>query len=272
MKERYEEYRDLGGRIPFILNENIRRTALLRSDAANWHENLELQIFTSGAGYVSMDGVRTDFTAGDVACINSGVLHYTGTETELVYTCLIVDAEFCRAADIDPAALQFRHRITDGQVRARFEKLVRHYRDTADPCRTARVRADLLELLIRLRDRHYIGERTAGTGGVDTVKEAVRHIRTHYAEPLTLDDIARAVFVNKYVLSRAFKSSTGMTVFEYLALCRCRAAARLMDEGKSVSEAATASGFSHLSYFSRTYRRYMGKLPSQHKAKKGNKA
>ncbi len=266
MKERYEEYLHFRDHIPFILNESITRTCVLRSEEANWHENLELQFCTEGEGYVMLDGERIAIRAGDCVIVGSGVLHYTGTDSTMQYSCLIADAAFCVEAGIDPTQLSFHSHIKNDDFFVLFETLSRHFHDSGDSCRVANLRADMLALLIFLRKHFCLNiDKKGASPSLSTIKDAIRYIRTHYSEPLTLDGIARAVFVNKYVLSRTFKASMGMTVFEYISLCRCHGAARLMDEGKSVSEAANACGFSNLSYFSRTYRRYMGKLPSEHK-------
>ena len=56
-----------------------------------------------------------------------------------------------------------------------------------------------------------------------------------------------------------------MTVIEYVNILRCKEAKRLISEGQSVSEAAIASGFNNLSYFTRTYKKYVGELPSSNK-------
>ncbi len=264
MKERYEEYLHFGDHIPFVLNEKIHRTALLRAEEANWHENLELQFCTAGEGYVMLDGEKIPLREGECAIVGSGVLHYTGTDSTLTYSCLIADAAFCAEAGIDPSRLSFCSCTKSNELFVLFETLIGHFHETTDPCRIAKLRSDMLTLLVFLRTHCYLGKKEHNTA-LSTVKDTIHYIRTHYDEPLTLDGIARAVYVNKYVLSRTFKASMGMTVFEYISLCRCNGASRLMDEGKSVSEAATACGFSNLSYFSRTYRRYMGKLPSEHK-------
>jgi AraC-like DNA-binding protein len=39
----------------------------------------------------------------------------------------------------------------------------------------------------------------------------------------------------------------------------------LLKKGTSVSEAAENCGFQNLSYFSRTYKKYIGELPGKHK-------
>lgn len=48
MNLRYEEYIYELRMVPFILNENIKRTATLCSENQNWHENIEIQFCKEG--------------------------------------------------------------------------------------------------------------------------------------------------------------------------------------------------------------------------------
>jgi hypothetical protein len=34
---------------------------------------------------------------GDVVVVNSNVIHHTGTDSSLIYTCIIIRSDFCRA-------------------------------------------------------------------------------------------------------------------------------------------------------------------------------
>jgi AraC-like DNA-binding protein len=98
-----------------------------------------------------------------------------------------------------------------------------------------------------------------------TVKQAVRYIRENADRRLLLDEIARSVCADKFSLCRAFKQFTGYTLVEYSSLCRCQRAADFLADGRAVSEAAALCGFDNLSFFTKTFKRYMGALPSQYK-------
>jgi AraC-like DNA-binding protein len=101
---------------------------------------------------------------------------------------------------------------------------------------------------------------------LDTVKAAIVYIREHYGEQLTLEGIAAHVLTDKYTLLRDFKRITGDSVFSYLIGYRCKMALLMLSDGADVAEAAYATGFSNLSYFSKTFRAKVGKLPSECKA------
>ena len=267
MFSRHEEYKRLPSGIPFHMNPDVTRTANLCSAQSNWHEDLEIQYCTEGEGYLLLDAEKHPFRKGEIAVINSDVVHYTGTDSRIVYDCLIVDAAFCRESGINLSALSFACRPDSTRLQAHMEALRRCYEEEAMPFRAARLRMLLLALLLDLCENHTAAVPTASEDrALDTVKAAIVYIREHYGEKLTLEGIAAHVLTDKYTLLRHFKRITGDSVFSYLIGYRCKMALLMLSDGADVAEAAYATGFSNLSYFSKTFRAKVGKLPSECKA------
>lgn len=265
MSDRYEEYLHFSDNVPFIFHNRLERGAEHAAREANWHDNLELQLCDGGRGWVFLDGRRVEFVPGKVVAVNPGVIHRTVTDGELCYSCLIFDSAFCRNAGIDTGRICFLEEPEDDSLRLAFEEIRALYASPDASCRTARLQRLALDLLICLKERH-MGEATVSReSGDGTVKNAIRYIREHYAEPLSLEDVAGGIYANKYVLSRQFKRATRQTVVEYIHTYRCLCAARLLESGCRVSEAARSCGFSNLSFFSKTFRARMGCLPSKWK-------
>ncbi len=264
---RYEEYSLADNGLPFVLHIDLQRSPYLRSGEQNWHEDIEIQLCTDGQGWVLLDGKRYPFTKGDVAVVNSNVLHYTGTDDDMQYTCLIVRAGFCRQMGIDYDALRFSPIVYDTQVVDLMTELVAVYRAANTFCRTARLNELTLRLIIHLIKHHAISGDPLHVplSTRATVKQAVRFIRENTDRRLSLDEIARAVCSDKFSLCRVFKQFTGHTLVEYSNLCRCQRAADYLSDGHTVAEAATRCGFDNLSFFTKTFKRYMGALPSQYK-------
>lgn len=98
------------------------------------------------------------------------------------------------------------------------------------------------------------------------IQKAVAYIGSHYAEPITLQDVAAACGMSKYGLSRRFNAETGTSFKTYLNRIRVRAAKELLSQPSvNVSEACFAVGFNDLSYFSRVFRRIDGRSPSAYR-------
>ena len=99
---------------------------------------------------------------------------------------------------------------------------------------------------------------------LETVKKVLLYIRENYRTRITLDSVAKHVLTDKYTLCKLFKKSTGQTIFENINAYRCMRAAEYIAHGTTVCEAASLCGFDNNSFFTKTFKKYMGVLPSKY--------
>lgn len=266
---RHEEYGE-GGALPFILHAHLERTSGGQSGEQNWHEDMELQLCTGGEGEVTVAGKRYPFRPGDMAAIGGDLLHYTGTQRSLSYACLIVRASFCREMGIPYRNVFLTPVFRDDALRDAFLRLIKEAKAEDAPLYVARITSALLFLLCLLFEgQKGVSEDEGGEARTHKkVKDAIGYIREHYGERVTLDGLARHLCTDKYALCRDFKRMTGQTLFGYLNRYRCYRATERMLAGEGVFEAARACGFDNPSFFSKTYKKHMGVLPSQTKKEK----
>ena len=78
-------------------------------------------------------------------------------------------------------------------------------------------------------------------------------------------EIADHIGISKYHLAREFKYITGHTIIEQINILKCNEAKKLIESGKSVTEAATLLGFNDLPYFSQVFKRMNGVTPSAYR-------
>lgn len=266
---RYEEYGYFDKGLPFVLNSDIKRTSFIYSKEKNWHEDIEIQLCTEGKGWVLLNGEKYEFCENDIAIVNSNVIHYTSTDSHITYTCLIVSASFCRQMGIDYEKLEFNPLIKSEKTASLIKKLNTEYLARISPCRTARLNEILLGILIELTENHSKKKSLSLTDRktFETVKATIKYIRENYNRKLFLDEISKQVLTDKYTLCREFKKLAGQTVVEYTNNYRCQKAADYITDGYTVAEAAGMCGFENLSFFTKTFKKYMGALPSEYKNK-----
>ncbi len=241
----------------------------LKPVLANWHENIELLCFIEGEGSCQYGEDVRRVVAGNIAVINPNILHRT--EGRLVYHCLIIDRVFCEQNGIPVMSLEFCDLIKSDKIFGLFLRIANEFKKVrsgqSDICTVADLRCLVLSLLSELCRDHIHSrspEKRANTTSAEHVKATMTYMRTNFAQEITLDMIAEHVGISKYHLSREFRRLTGTTIFDSLNIIRCKEARHLLDDGATVSEAAAACGFENLSYFSRTFKRYTGKLPSEY--------
>ena len=232
----------------------------------NWHENLEILYCTDGSATIVLDARQYTFAPGTIAIANAYCVHTTMQEKELDYHCLIIDKSFCVENGLDTSMMQFREIIREEQAIQAMEAVVHAYQryNEEDLCAVADIRHAVLGLLLTL-SKHYLAENGQDQqlfASRERVKQVVAYIRNHFAAHISLQDIADAVGISKYHLSREFRKFTGSTVFETINLTRCAEAKTMICQGMPVSEAAFNCGYTNLSYFTRSFKKYIGKKPS----------
>lgn len=89
----------------------------------------------------------------------------------------------------------------------------------------------------------------------------------HYAEPLSVADLAAAAGLSPHHFSRAFRQAFGESPHQYLLTRRLeRAAALLRTTDWSVASICFAVGWSSLGSFTTSFRRMHGKTPTHYRA------
>src|ERR1700740_34853 len=89
----------------------------------------------------------------------------------------------------------------------------------------------------------------------------------HYAEPLTVADMAQAAGLSPAHFSREFRRAFGESPHTYLLTRRLeRAAALLRNTERPVTEICFAVGWSSLGSFTASFRRIYGTTPSAYRS------
>lgn len=104
------------------------------------------------------------------------------------------------------------------------------------------------------------------------VKQAMLYIRTHHADPLSLDEIADSVHISKSECCRCFSRTLQMTPFEYLMKYRIFEATKKMTEHRdnpmSIADIALSVGFNNTSYFNKIFKKFLGCTPTYYRSHK----
>ncbi|MCR5715284.1 MAG: response regulator [Lachnospiraceae bacterium] len=96
------------------------------------------------------------------------------------------------------------------------------------------------------------------------VSKVTAYVKEHFAEEISLDDMARMVDISPYYFSKLFKKETGENFIEYLNYTRIVNAKLLLANPKyTIKEVCVMCGYSDPNYFSRIFRKYEGVSPSE---------
>lgn len=131
-------------------------------------------------------------------------------------------------------------------------------------------RKELLFRLFRLLYRYgYVVKNESGRedfAAEEKMKQVLTFIRSHYAEALTVGQLAGLCHFSETYFMSFFKRFAGMTCVEYINHYRLSQAARtLVQTDRPVTEAALENGFRNISYFNRQFRRQYGTTPREYR-------
>ncbi len=111
--------------------------------------------------------------------------------------------------------------------------------------------------------RHF--EKLANASSdIEAIRAPVEFIRTHYAQDISVADVALTAHLSVSALERRFKKHLNKTPRRFLVETRLEQARRLLVESDApIADVAYRAGFSDHSYFSQQFRRFFGVLPSE---------
>ena len=234
----------------------------------NWHKNLEVLLVEKGNGYIKYDGEDYALEPGNIVIINSGAMHGIYSDEGIFFHCVIISENFLKENCLDAGNTTFSKIVnnkTTEEVYLGTVAAIEQYTLSPTPINTATMRKQVLELAIELYSKHIICEESRSkttSRSYDCIKKAITFISDNFTRELSLDEISDYVGVSKYHMAREFKKFTGQTPITYINILRCKKAKTCILEGMSVTETAIECGFESISYFSRTYKKVMGKSPS----------
>lgn len=168
----------------------------------------------------------------------------------------------------EPAIKPIEYRVIQDTIM--FESLLTRYvRLFLIETFGAEIEAKLIlkQLMIQLLREDQKGERNLPNvqqSLLSAIKEVANHIQQHPGYHHTVESLAtRANFSPRY-FSRKFKEIIGESVRSYIIQVRIKRAEHLLRyTGMTVTEVAEALGYTNLHFFSRQFKQYTGKSPSE---------
>jgi len=95
--------------------------------------------------------------------------------------------------------------------------------------------------------------------------QRVRHyLDEHFAQQVSLTELARLVGLSPYYIHRVFEREVGLPPHAYLESIRIRQAQLLLAQGEAIVQVAAKLGFSDQSHLTRRFTRLLGITPGQY--------
>jgi len=261
----YEEHKYPVDNAPCKFHKTVR--SMYMYGHPNWHDNLELKLCLEGEGYIILNGEKCIIKKDDIAVINSNVIHDITSDTYAEFRCLVIMSDFCKSATIDHTQFVFEPLFQSKVIRDLMLEIGTIYKNKDNICRIPMLQTAVLQILIELRQHHTISQSNTiqNPNSFEGVKQTIKYVRENYPQKISLDLLAQNAAVDKYSLSKNFKVLTGQTIVQYINNYRCKKAIEFIMDGIPINEAAILCGFNNMSFFTKTFKSYLGKKPSDYK-------
>ena len=262
----------------------------------HYHDFVEFAYVHSGSAIHIIDGKSYEIRKGDLFIMNTNTPHEIAPSERqdgnfVVINC-IFKPEFIDGALMDgddfvrQAHLFFFNHLSKepshfgfiqilGEETRQFESLISdmysEYLVKADGYE-AIIRSYLTAMIIKIF-RSYQAEHTQNqslrTIRNQMVENVAAYIAGHYAENLTLEELAGKAFLSPTYFSKVFKECTGQTITQFIRSRRIDAACALLLGGQlPVAGIAERVGYQDVSSFYEAFRKATGLSPKQYIAEK----
>lgn len=98
------------------------------------------------------------------------------------------------------------------------------------------------------------------------VERARQYLETHCTEAVEASALERETSLDRFTLTRQFRSQLGTSPHRYLVMRRLDKARRAIRAGNSLADAAAVAGFADQSHFTRHFRKAFGVSPGRWRA------
>lgn len=249
------------------------------SEQAHSHEFPEIAVVLDGLGEFCVDGNIFPVKKGDILLFNPGITHQSRRTSSSHPT-----TEFYTGF----SNLRFRN-MEDNQICFSGNSILLHPQEKVflqisrlaeammseachtEPGRYFMLKSYLTQLILLLYREQKGTPRAAGTGYYFEsnnkkyiVEQVVDYFNRHFSEKISLDQIARNMYLSPFYISRLFKNELGDTPINYLISLRMKEAEQLLlaQPDASIQDIAKSVGYEDAYHFSKVFKKHFGVSPS----------
>lgn len=257
----------------------------------HWHPEIELTLVMDGTISYQVNGCLYHLKKGDGLFCNTNVLHagkawetpdcsylsitfhprllygYSSSIMQLKYMNHILRSASLASIHFEPDILWQR------EVLERMEQ-IRLLDQERPETMELKMQIALLEIWQRIYEHVDREDMSGSENGRDTerIRQIMEYIQKHYAEKITLEDLAEQIHLCRSESCRLFKRYMNESMFDYLLDYRVEKSLELLRQsGMDVTQIAGQVGFANPGYYARIFKRKMGCTPLEYRKSRGGR-
>lgn len=257
---------------------------------SHWHEEMEFLYILEGYLEIYIDFNKFNVSKGDFIIIPNGSIHYMKglDKTKVSYLAIVFNLSLIEGSTLDYSQNSFITPIIENKLLFKnlitcndyghedivnsFNKIIEGFK-AKDYGYQLAIKSYLFNILYTLLKENYayINEKKDNCNNlikVEKLKEVIKYIQTNYNKPISIKELADIAQYSEYHFLRFFKNETSKTCTQYINHFRIQKAAFLLSNTNlAITEIAYEVGFGDVSYFIRTFRKYMAISPTKFRKK-----
>lgn len=255
----------------------ISKRKMTRDSSYHSHDFAEITYILSGKGKYFVEGEIYDVQAGDLIMCNPGVRHHNivTSEAEPTVECFIgfTDFEFY---NMPKNSIVFKDYSPFLRTGSELRQLISKHcyamlaeNDTNQVGKYFMLKAHLIQIMLLLM-REIVEPKPAPEGcnfeshyKNYAVNQIINYFDEHCNEKISLDGIAKNMYLSPVYISKIFKEETGESPINFLIRTRLEKAKVMLEAPGSISikHIATSVGYDDAYHFSKLFKKYYGVSP-----------
>lgn len=248
------------------------------------NDGYELYLLLEGDISFSIDGHMYKLAPYDLLLISNKEVQRTFVNSDLPYERMYIyfdvdllnmfsTSSYSLLQELEECRKVFGNRIDHEIIRQNdiynyFLEIYKWYRSTS-PERQIMMVSILLQCLVRINtiykaDRNRESFLRRNEEYNEKIYAIIRYISMNLDKKITLEELEKRFYINRYHLCHLFKEITGFTVIEYVNYKKVLLAKEELQKGKAVSEVWGHLGFEDYSSFYRIFKKLSNLSPKQY--------
>lgn len=229
------------------------------------HAHLEMVYIKEGISIVTLDNKQYTLEAGDIFLAFPNQIHFYRDQSHVSGYLIIFTPEILQEfKEFFKTKVPVTPILKDACIPIGvcdcLEKITRKL-ESDTPTDRATAKGYLLALIGEMFSQMELIDKP---GDQETIKRLLTYCIEHYTKPLTLEYLAKKLYLNKYYISHIFRERMNISYKDFINQLRIEHSCELLKKNISVTECAYASGFSSVKTFNRVFSKYMNMSPREY--------
>ena len=257
---------------------------------SHWHDEMEFIYIIDGCSEIYIDFKKFTVSTGDFIIIPNGSIHYMKglDKIKVSYLAIVFNLSLIEGSTLDYSQNSFIAPIIENKLLFKniiasndyghedivnsFNKLIEGFKSKDYGYQLA-IKSYLFNIFYTLlKEKYvYVNEKKDNSNNlvkVEKLKEVIKYIQSNYKNPISIKELADIAQYSEYHFLRFFKSETSKTCTQYINHYRIQKATLLLSNTTlSITEIAYEVGFGDVSYFIKTFKKYMSISPTKFRRK-----